>query len=218
MSVANNTAKVRKIVVKRHYLESVARRAKGTEVLSQSQSPFGLGSQFTASTLVFKCENLSKSAQEFIQSYDSYCIDKVEIFATVTNVSTVATGGVATPNLYPVVHYCYEDFDADEVTATSWIRTSDRSNLSRVVLRPNNPSILVATLRVRPTYEATTTTNGPVNVVPKPGTHIDALNLTQPHAGLRCFSACPLADGGTPSYAYEITYECRYHLNLKSPL
>jgi hypothetical protein len=211
--VRNNAALLNPPTRSRMGLVIVDELAESTQVLSQSQSPGPVGSQYTVKTLTFQADQLSPNFQDWIQQHDVYRISEAEIYAT------LVTDFAGSPSLRtsPVTHYCFEDPDTDPSVTTSWIRCRDRANLSRVVLRANAPSALIAKLKPRPSYSATGTQN-PGNLIGKPGAWLDSLNLSQIHAGLRTFSYCPYADTSGQTYSYAIFYSIRIKVDCKVPI
>lgn len=216
MAVTHNAAKNRNIIRRRQFMRALAEYEVSTQTLSASQSPFPVGSQYTVSTLLFDITSLGTNAVSWVQLHDVYRIESVEIFATAVIEGTSADTPLSNA---PIIHYCYEDVDADPTTTTSWIRTQDRDNLCRVVLRANNPSVKIAELRPTATFAAASgSTQDPANMVPQKDRWIDALAVDQLYAGLRCYSACPKVDSQGQSYKYSISYETRLKVAAKQPL
>lgn len=217
MAVTSNAAVNKPIIRRRQFLQAVAVRNESEQTLSATQSFAPVGSQFTANTLLFQMKEFGQNAVGWVQTHDLYKIEKIEVFATLEQSST--SDGYDNFQTGPVIHYCYEDIDADPATQTSWIRLQDRSNLCRVVLRANNPSVKIAELNPTPTFAASSgETQSPANMIPTKGAWLDAVAIEQFYAGLRCFSACPKVDSSGQTYRYSITYEVRAHVAAKQPI
>eukprot|EP00493_Phyllostaurus_siculus_P025248 UN25592 len=142
MAVAKGAAKVRNITRKRHFMQAVSELTSSSQVLSSTQSPYPVGTQFSAGTMLFAASELSNNAQNWIQTHDKYRVAQIEVFATL-----VARMEDANLKSVPVEVYFYEDTDAEPSTQTSWIRTMDRDNLGRVVLTSFNPSMRLVTFK-----------------------------------------------------------------------
>lgn len=184
------------------------------QVLSASQSPFPVGSQITGTTLLFAANELSTNALEWIQKHDKYRISEAEVFVTLTTRSR----GTNIDRTAPVEVYFYEDTDADPATATSWIRTSDRDNLGRVVLNAFHPSQRLITFKPTVTLAAGAVAQNPANIVPGKNVWLDALSVNQFYSGLRVFSACPQTDSQGQSYEYTLSFSARLTIEAMQPL
>jgi len=214
MAVSTNSAAlVKPTIRKRQFLAALDDVSKSQQALSQSQTPSTIGSQFTAKTLLFSASALSPNAQDWIQTADAYRVVSVEIYATVV----ANYDGSPDFRSLPVIHYCFEDMDTDPQVQTSWFRIRDRSNLSRTVLRANNPSVLVATIVPRPSFDANGTLS-PGNLIGLRNSWLDSLNLSQIYTGLRAYSYCPATDSSGQTYTYTINYSMRYHVDTKCPI
>ena len=215
MAVAKAAAKVRNVTRKRRFLGNDARVVVSEQVLSGSQSPFPVGSQFCAGTLSFSAEQLSVSARAWIQSYDRYRIDQVEVFATV--IWRSKNGSI--DRTAPVTLYFYEDTDSDSSTQTSWIRTSDRDNLGRVVLYATNPTMRLISFKPTASFDTNSVVSqSPSNMIPSKDQWVDANSLAQQHAGFRWFAACAQTDGSGQSYEFDVVLESRLHISVQQPL
>lgn len=214
MAVAKKAAKVKNITRKRHFLQSLAQVEASSQVLSASQSPFPVGSQFNTGTLLFAASKLTTNAQEWIQSFDKYRISEIEVFCTLQSKSK--TG--AADQTAPVEVFFYEDTDADPTTQTSWIRLADRTNVGRVVLNAFNPSARLVTFKPTITLAASVIEQNPANIVPKKDTWLDALSLQQLYSGVRYFSACPTTDAQGQSYDYTLNFQMRHTVECMQPL
>jgi hypothetical protein len=201
-------------VAKRWAIQEKDDIADSETVLTASQSPGELGSQFTAITMTFAGVKLSANLRNWIQSHDAYRVTRLEVYATLT----AGISDASQLNNIPVIHYAFVDMDTDPSVVTSWFRTMDRDNLSRTVLRANQPSALIATFCPRPSFRATGTQD-PGNLIGSQDSWLDALNLTQIYTGLRCYSYCPAAvAAGQPGYKYKISYNVRYYVEGKAPI
>lgn len=198
----------------RHYLSN-ATRYQSQQVLSSSQSVYPVGSQFLAGTQTFSGEQLSASAQAFIQNYDKYKISNVEIFV---NLAQRSRQGQVDRSV-PVDVWFYEDADCDSSTQTSWLRTRDRRNLGNVTLTSINPKMRLMSFEPTPTYVANATVSqSPTNIVPAKGKWLDALNLSQQMAGFRFFAACPQVDTQGQTYEFDIYMTTRYTVVMQQPI
>lgn len=216
MAVAKSAAKVKNVTRTRHFLCEKAVTLSSTPVLSQSQSPHPVGSQFLETTLLFSVNKLHQTAQTWVQSFDKYRVKNVEVFATLNNVSK--NGSV--DRTAPVELYFYEDTDADPLTQTSWIRTADRDNVGKVVLTALEPSKKLITFMPTVTFAADSQSNqNPANVVPKKDVWLDALSIAQLYSGLRLFGCCPSVDtSGTPAYQNHVSLMFRMTVEVQQPL
>lgn len=196
------------------FMNNVSELASSQQVLSASQSLFPVGSQYTSSTILFAANELSTNAIEWIQKHDKYRISQVELFATLVTRSRNS----AVDRTAPVELYFYEDTDADPTTTTSWIRTSDRDNLGRVVLNAFHPSQRLITFKPTVSYAAGAVDQNPANVVPKKDMWLDALSINQLYSGVRVFSACPQTDSSGQSYEYSIAFTYRLTIEAMQPL
>lgn len=215
MAVARKAAKVKGVMRRRHFMEKVATLSPSSQVLSQSQSLYPVGSQFSTATLLFAANQLSTNAISWIQSNDKYRITEVEVFATLTSEST--TGRVEKST--PVELYFYEDTDADPSTLTSWIRVQDRDNLGKAVLTALNPTQRLITFK--PTVTLAASSGGaqsPSNFVPAKGSWLDALAIDQLHSGVRLFTACAQTDAQGQSYRYSVQLSARYTVEATQPI
>lgn len=177
MAVAKQAAKVKNVIRRRCFLESVAKAKTLQQALSQTQTPYRVGSQFDSTTLLFSATELSANAKVWIQSHDKYRITKVEVFANYTVITESSDGRTLLPAFDPVEVYFYEDTDADPGTATSWIRTHDRDNVGRVVLTPQNPSQRLITFKPTLTFAAAAgVEESPSNVLPNKNQWLETSN------------------------------------------
>jgi len=213
MDMSKTTASTeRKVFVNRPLLFPIHTVAKGLDVLTQTQSPGVVGSQFTTRTLSFSARSLSQSSQNWIQNYDAYRFRKIDVFA---NLVFLTKGSNDVTQDINVVHYCYEDIDTSEDVVTSWIRVQDRSNINRVVLTAQRPSAKVASFVPQPTYPASSGSN-PADLIGKEMDWVDAVDLAFQYAGLRCFSCCLLQQQpGQNEYTYSISYEVRVSVDAR---
>lgn len=214
MAVAKQAAKVKTVTRKRHFLQSNVVMSDSTQVLSASQSPYAVGSQYSSETLLFKCSSLSQNATQWIEKFDKYRITEVEVFATLF----LRSRNGAVDRSAPVEIFFYEDTDADPTTTTSWIRTGDRDNVGRVVLNAFHPSARLISFKPTITFAADQSSQSPSNVVPKKDTWLDALALEQLHSGLRVFTACGQTDQSGQSYEYSVGFQARYTVEVSQPL
>ena len=214
MSNFREPAKVKNVERVRHFLTDNAVVMESEQTLSTSQSLYPIGSQIAYSTLLFRAKDLSPTAIAWIESHDQFRIDEVEVFATLTS----RTRGNAVTSNIPVEVYCYEATDADPATVTSWIRTQNRTNLSKNVLTALNPSVRLARFKPTITLAANASSQNAQNIIPRKGTMIDALATDQWFSGLRIFSACPQTDSSGQSYDYQISLSRRYKIVAKQPI
>lgn len=214
MAVAKKAAKVKNITRKRHFLQSLAQIEASTQVLSASQSPFPVGSQFSAGTLLFAASKLTTNAREWIQNFDKYRISEIEVFCTLQSKSRTGT----VDQTVPIEVFFYEDTDADPTTQTSWLRLADRTNVGRVVLNAFNPSARLVTFKPTITLAASVIEQNPANIIPKKDTWLDALSLQQLYSGVRFFSACPTTDAQGQSYDYTLSFQMRYTVECMQPI
>lgn len=212
-ATANSAALVNPRIRPRWACTTLDQLSKSQQALSQSQTPAMIGSQFTAKTLVFSAADLSPNFQDWIQTSDCYRISAIEVYAVLTTNYTGTSGYTS----HPVTHYCFEDPDTDPAVQTSWIRIRDRENLSRVVLRANQPAQLVATIKPRPSFISTGDQN-PGNMIGPKDSWLDSLNLAQEYSGLRAYSYCPTADSSGQTYTYAINYQIRMKVECKIPI
>lgn len=213
MAVAKQAAKVRTLTRTRHFMQARSEYVSSEQVLSVSQSPYNLGSQFAATTMLFAVSELSTNAIEWIQKHDKYRIKQIEVFATLTTKLEDST----IKNV-PVEVYFYEDTDADPSTQTSWIRVMDRENLGRVVLNAFTPSMRLITFKPTVTFAAGPIDQNPANVVPKKDVWLDALSIAQLYSGLRLFACSPTTDSQGRSYSFSIALSARYTVEASQPL
>lgn len=215
MAVAKQAAKVKKVIRSRQFLSEKSVVFNSESVLSQTQSPYPVGSQFTAGTLLFNIAQLHPNARNWVQSYDQYRIANIEVFCTLN--TTSKNGSI--DRTAPVEVYFYEDTDADPNTQTSWIRTADRSNVARVVLTAWEPSQKLISFMPTVTLTAGALDQNPANIVPKKGTWLDALSIQQLHSGVRFFACCPSVDtSGTPSYVCSLNVTARITVEVQQPI
>jgi len=213
MASQGRPERVRTVTTKRHFLEEKARIYPSEQVLSSTQSPYPVGSQFNAGTLLWDMTDLGPNAVEWIQSYDKFRILDVEVFATLT------TNFPDEPRNIPVELYFYEDTDADNNTQTSWIRVRDRRNIGKVVLNSFTPSMRIAKFSPTVSFAASgTNSQDPSNMIPKKNQWLDALATEQRHSGLRFFSACPTTDSSGASYKYTINLMTRITVEATQPI
>ena len=214
MAVARSSAKVKDSVRTRHLMTSVSVLESSQQVLSQSQSPYPVGSTFADATLLFSASQLSQNAQDWIQKFDKYRIKQVEVFVT----AVAKTRGTNVTGNAPIEVYFYEDTDADPATLTSWIRTSDRDNLGRVVLNSFTPSMRLITFKPTLTFAAGTGAQDPSNVIMPKDSWLDALALPQLYSGLRVFACCARTDTSGQTYEWQLTFNSRFTIEAKQPL
>jgi len=216
MAVAKQSAKVKLITRSRHFMAKAAELTSSQMALSSTQAPFPVGCQFSAGTLLFSLSELTDSAISWVQSHDVYRLASIEVFVTL---ASRTKSGVVDKTI-PVELYFYEDTDADPATQTSWIRTSDRDNLGRVVLNATHPSQRLITFKPTVSFAAGQIDQNPGNVVPGKNTWLDALTTTQLYSGLRFFSACPQIDSviSSATYEYSLAFNYRVKVEAKQPI
>jgi len=214
MAVARQAAKVKNITRRRHFMQLNSELVSSSQVLSATQSPYPVGSQFSAATLLFAATELSQNAQSWITSHDKYRVNQIEIFVTLA--SKLKDGSPLANQ--PVEVYFYEDTDAEPTTQTSWLRTCDRDNLGRVVLNAFQPSMRLITFKPTATFAAGPIDQNPGNVVPKKDAWLDALALNQLYSGLRVFSCCAQADTVGETYSYSLAFSYRVTIEASQPI
>jgi hypothetical protein len=215
MNTAKENARIRNVSTTRRFLERNYRRYFSEQVLSESQAPTPVGSQYIQGTMLFSIGRLSQAAREWVQKYDKYRIREVEI-----NVySNAKLESVNTPmESVPITLYAYEDQDADPDTQTSWVRVSDRQNLACMTLNSAYPRHHVVRFNPTPSMAANTVLQNPANIIPGKNAWLDALAIDQEHAGIRFFAICPTTDNTGKSYRYELNFEVRYTVEVQQPL
>jgi len=214
MATSRAPARVKNVRRSRHFLAEKAIVSESSQVLSSSQSPYPVGSQYSAETLLFAARDLSANAREWIQKHDKYTVDQLELFCTLTS----STRGTAIDKNLPIEVYFYEDTDADPATQTSWIRTQDRDNIGKVVLNAFNPTARLIKFKPTITLEADASLQSPANIIPPKGTFVDALSLNQKFSGVRVFACCPAADAQGQSYDFKLNFTWRAKILAKQPL
>jgi len=217
MSVARNPARERNVTRRRQFLVSIFNTKSSANVLSTSQSPFPVGSQYLSNHLTFNANDLSSEATAWIRQHDRYKIETCELFVTSTSKNRDNNVGALTT--MPIHHYSFCDLDSSTSQTggvTEWNQVQTRNNLSRTVLRSNNPSILVAKFSPKPIFDPSTS-NSPSNVVPTRGLWIDSLTLDQEHSGVRTYSATPTELDISFGF-YSLSYELRVTVACQAPL
>lgn len=214
MAVVKKAAKVKNIQRHRFFMNRQSELVSSEQVLSGTQSPYPVGSQFSAGTLLFAAVEFTDNAISWIQSHDVYRMAEVEVFVTL--VSRSKTGGI--DRSLPVELYFYEDTDAEPVTQTSWLRTADRDNLGRVVLTVLQPSQRLITFRPTVTLAAGAIDQNPSNIVPGKNQWLDALAIQQLYSGLRWFSCCAQTDTQGQTYDYSLAFTYRAKIEAKQPI
>jgi len=156
---------------------------------------------------------VGQAAVVWAQRFDSYTIEEIEYQLTL--VSSDTSGN---QRILPVTVWSFEDRDSPREVGANWAQTRDRQNLSRVVLRANNPSLTIAKIRPVPLFDGAVTDNSPSNIVPSSGKWVDSLAIKQRFNGLRVFSACPTKDSSGQTYKYTLYLEKRVKIVGKSAL
>ena len=215
LSVRRGAGKVKNITRSRHFFQEDAVLLNSEQVLSGTQSPYPVGSQFAQTTVVFAAAKLTDNARTWIQQHDRYRVREVEVLATLTS----NTRGNNVDKTLPVEVYFYEDTDADSSIQTSWIRVADRDNLGRVVLNAFMPSQKLISFKPTASFAVNSTASqAPSNMIPSKDQWIDALNLNQQLSSLRIFSCCAQTDAQSQSYEYDLNLQVRYHVEVQQPL
>lgn len=217
MSVARNPARERNQTKRRQFTIQKFTTKQSDNVLSQSQSPFTVGSQYQSNHITIKATDFTPEAQEWIRQHDRYRIKSCELF--VTSYVKNRDSQVGALGTFPIHHYSYCDSDSSISQTggvTPWINVTTRNNIARTVLRGNNPSIMVAKWNPRLLFDPTQG-NSPTNVVPRAGIWIDALSLDQEHSGVRTYSASPFELDLNFGY-YALSYEIRAVVEVQAPL
>jgi hypothetical protein len=196
-------------------MQAVSEVYTSSQVLSASQSPFPVGSQFSAGTALFAASELSQNAQSWIQSTDKFRITSIEVFVTLC--SRIKGSGTVDKTV-PVEIYFYEDTDADPATQTSWLRTMDRDNLGRVVLHATNPSARILTFKPTISLAAINSQQDARNMIPAKGSWLDAVSLDQLHSGVRWWSGTPQLDTQGQSFEYTLSFSYRYCVETSQPI
>jgi len=217
MSVARNPAREKNTIRTRKFLLPVWTTRDSAIVLSQTSSPAPLGSTYASGHLTIKPSDLLNSnAKEFIQNSDRYRITQAELFV----LSSVDAETNTTKATAPIVHYAYVDGDTSTAQTggvTPWYDITSRDNVSKCVLRANNPIMKIAAWNPRPLFEPTNG-NSPANVIPSKNTWIDSLFLDQEWNGVRTFSTCPVESAQNDSYKYQLHYELRITVQTQAAL
>lgn len=214
MAVAKQAAKVKNVTRKRWFMSEVASLLGSAQVLSQSQSPYAVGSQYATGTFTYSISQLGLNARDWVASFDRYRILAIEVFATLV----IRSRNNAVDRNAPVQLYFYEDTDCDSSVQTSWIRVRDRENLGKVVLTALHPSQRLITFTPTGTFSAGNSSQDPANKLPQKSDWFDALALSQQFAGLRVFAACPQYDTSGQSYEFDVVFDTRYHVEVTQPL
>jgi len=216
MAIATNPARERRTTRTRQFILPVWITKSSETVLSQSQSPSILGSQYQSNHITITPSTCGSQFVEFVQNSDRYRITKAELFV----LSDVTAKTNTTKNTAPIVHYAYCDSDtslAQSGGVTPWLDIVSRDNISKTTLRANNPTMRVAVWNPRPLYNPTSG-NSPSNAVPSPNTWMDSLILTQEFSGVRTYSTCPVISANNDTYEYSLHYEVRVTVQTQAAL
>jgi len=217
MSVARNPARERQTIRTRKFLLPVWIERTSAIVLSQTSSPGPLGSTYASGHITIKPNDLlNQNAKEFIQNSDRYRISSAELFVmSIVDAKTNTTKSTA-----PIAHYAYVDGDTSESQTggvTPWYDVTSRDNVSKCVLRANNPIIKVATWNPRPLFQPQTS-NNPANIIPSKSSWCDSLYLDQEWNGVRTFSSCPTQSDQNDQYKFALYYELRVTIQTQAVL
>lgn len=217
MSLVANPARPRNHKRTRQFLSQRTISVVSEQVLSTSQAPSSVGSQYRSQRITFTPTSIGASCSGWIREFDKYRVTKAELHVTYT--AAVDAPGTADLFTLPVVHYafCDEDSGASAGATVAWQQVHDRENLSRVVLRANAPSVCVATWTPKVLYEAPQTSNSPANVVPPSNMWLDSLATGQEFSGVSCFSFTP-ATVDVSRGRYRLDYELRVTVEASNPL
>lgn len=216
MAVATNPAKERKTIRTRQFIAPIWTVRQSSTVLSQSQSPSQVGSQYASGHITIFPNNLSSNAVEFIQNSDRFRITKAELFV----LSEVNTRANTTRGTAPIVHYAYCDSDtsfSQTGGVTPWNDVVTRENVSKTTLRSNQPTMRIAHWNPRPLFDPTGG-NTPANIIPSPNQWMDSLILNQEFSGVRTFSCSPADTDQSDQYNYELNYELRLTIQTQAAL
>jgi len=213
MVVTQNPAKTKKVTQSKWFLAEKADIANSEQALSNSSTPYEVGSQVTNHADDTTLADVGQAAVEWAQRFDCYTIDHVEY-----QIGLVSTDESGNQRTLPVTVWSFEDRDSPREVGANWSQTRSRQNLSRVVLRSNNPSLTIAKIKPVPLFDGGVTDNSPANIVPNSGKWIDSLSIKQRFNGIRVFSACPTKDLSGQTYRYTLYLEKRVKITGKSAL
>lgn len=216
MAIATNPAKERRTIRTRQFLMPVWTVRNSSPVLSQSQSPSQVGSQYASGHITVTPNNLGPNAIEFIQNSDRFRITKAELFV----LSDVTAKTNTTRGTAPIVHYAYCDSDtsiSQSGGVTPWNDIISRENISKATLRANQPTMRIAHWNPRPLFDPTGG-NNPANIIPSANQWMDSLILNQEFSGVRTFSCCPADTNGNDVYSYNLNYELRLTIQTQAAL
>jgi len=213
MVVTQNPARSKKISQSKWFIAERADIANSEQALSNSSTPYEVGSQVTNHADDTTLADVGLDAVNWAQRFDSYTIDNVEY--QITLVSSDTSGN---QRILPVTVWSFEDRDSPREVGANWSQTRGRQNLSRVVLRANNPSLTIAKIKPVPLFDGAVSDNDPANIVPNSGKWIDSLAIKQRFNGIRVFSACPTKDSSGQTYKYTLYLEKRVKITARSAL
>lgn len=216
MAVATNPSKERRTIRTRQFIVPVWKTKTSQTVLSQTNAPTPLGSQYLSNHITITPNDLDPNAIEFIQNSDRFRITNAELFV----LSDVTAKTNTTRGTAPIVHYAYCDSDtsiAQTGGITPWNDVVSRDNVSKVTLRANNPTMRIAFWNPRPIYDPTGG-NSPSNAIPSASQWMDSLILNQEFSGVRTFSCCPIESATNDTYRYGLHYELRLTVQTQAAL
>lgn len=212
MVVSSNPAK-RKNLKQSKWFMSQATVLNSQQALSATQTPFEVGSQINGTATNITVSDLGTDAVNWVQRYDEYTIEDIEIFVTLT--ARLDDGSIKS---VPVIVWTFEDRDSPKEVLCNWDQVRDRQNLSRVTLRANNPSLCTAKIKPVPLFDGGVSDNDPSNIVPTDAKWVDSLAVRQRFNGVRIFTACPQKDTQGQSYSYSIYVEQRVKVTGRAAL
>lgn len=216
MAVASNPARERKTVRTRQFIVPTWKTKTSSTVLSETESPSILGSQYQSNHITVKPADLGNQAIQFLQNSDRYRIIKAELFV-MSDVSAKTNTAKATA---PIAHYAYCDSDtslSQTGGTTPWIDIVSRENISKTTLRANAPTMRVAHWNPRPLFDPSGG-NNPSNAIPNANTWMDSLITNQEFSGVRTFSCCPVESAPNDQYRYNLHYELRVTVQTQAAL
>lgn len=213
MVVTSNPAKAKTIEQSKWFMMESAIVKTSEQALSNSSSPYVVGTQLAGTAIDFTLAKLGADAVAWAQRYDCYTIEEAEV--TLTMCARLSDSAIMSA---PVVAWSFEDRDSPQEVECNWSQVRSRQNLCRIVLRANSPSLVVAKIKPVPLFDGGVADSSPANVVPSSEKFIDSLAVRQRFNGIRVFTACPQADTQGQTYSYTIYLESRVKVTARSAL
>jgi len=213
MVVTNNPAQQNTMVQAKWFMMDDAVMKKSEQALSSSSSPYPVGSQLAGTAVDFTIAKLGLDAVNWVQRFDCYSIDCVEITATVC--ARIDDSSIKS---LPVIMWSFEDRDSPQEVQCNWGSVRNRQNVARCTFRANNPSMTIAKIKPVPLFDGAIDDSAPANLVLDSKKWIDALAVKQRFNGIRVFTACPQVDSQGQSYSYTVALEARVKVQGKAAL